>query len=430
MNLRAVACRALVPVINQRSSMDASLANKEDSVDENDRPLLRELCYGTCRYYHALTFWLGDLMAKPLKDKDVDVQSLLLLGLYQLAFMRVPDHAAINETVHAVKALKKPWAGKLVNAVLRNFQRQRAEILKRSRQQLARQSHPQWLAKSIDEAWPDLSREIFTANNSSAPMTLRVNLLRGSREDYLSALQAQGIVARACEYSRSGITLEAPVDVKRLPAFSLGACSVQDEAAQLSATLLDVKSGYRVLDACCAPGGKTCHIAETCIDLSALVAIDCEEERLPRVRENLARLKLKATLVHAEAQKLDSWWDGVFFDRILLDAPCSATGVIRRHPDIKLLRRQEDIAALTNLQQTLMQNLWNTLAPGGVMVYATCSVLPEENEKQVEQFVQIQADAIHLPIDASWGVARPHGRQLFPSAGGHDGFYYARIQKR
>lgn len=424
-NVRASAALSLAPVLQRKASLDVST---DTNVEDKDRALYRELCFGVCRHYFLLNAVVNQLVSKPLKSKDADVHALLLIGIYQLAFLRTPDHAAINETVNASKQLKKFWATKMVNGVLRSFLRDKENLLSAKTPE-TKTNHPTWLIKAIENAWPDKSDDIFQQNNQHAPMTLRVNQRKIGRDEKSQQLLNAEFPHALCEHSDHGITLEKPADVNSLPGFCDGELSVQDEAAQLSATLLDLKEGLHVLDACCAPGGKTCHIAESEPNLASLTAIELESARLERVKENLARLHLHANLIQADARDVDAWWNGQRFDRILLDAPCSATGVIRRHPDIKLLRRESDIAELSKLQAEILKKLWPTLSPGGLLVYATCSLLPQENEKVVQAFVNQQADAIHYPVNAAWGEARPVGRQLFPQANGHDGFYYAVIKK-
>ena len=425
---RSAAARCLAAVSNG-SSLSQQIPRFEQRVIEKDRALFRQLCYGVLRFYPKLAGISKQLISKPLKNKDRDIQMLVMLGIYQLSEMRIPDHAAVSTTVNATKALKKHWAKALVNGVLRQWQRSPEELLEKlsPAQQL---SHPEWLHKLLNKAWPDHANKIELANNSHPPMCLRVNQQQGSACDYLQQLQDKAIKAALCDHAKEGIRLVEPVAVDQLPGFNDGQVSVQDEAPQLSAELLKLAPGQRVLDACCAPGGKTCHILEAEPRLTAVIGLDIDEERLSRVEENLQRLKLKAQLITGDAADLDSWWDGKTFDRILLDAPCSATGVIRRNPDIKLHRTLEDIQQLHQLQFSILQTLWQTLTPGGLLLYATCSVLPDENEHVVARFCGQQDDAEHLPIDASWGQARPYGRQLFPAENGHDGFFYALIAKK
>ena len=430
LSTRAAAAEVIAKVLRGQS-LSALLPEYSGKVDEKDRPLLKELCFGSLRWYPQIAIILKGLIEKPLREKDLEIQGLLASGIYQLMHMRIAEYAIINETVSAVGNLNRPWAKGLVNAVLRNFQRQQQNILDKEAENLVFQTaHPKWLLKKINDAWPsEIASQIIKANNQRAPMTLRVNGLHTSREDYLSTLEDAGIVASATDYSAQGVLLETPRDVTELPGFSDGDISVQDEAAQLAAHLLLLGSGQRVLDACCAPGGKTCHILESQPDLTSLLAIDLEPRRLVRVTENLERLGLEAELKAADASNLDRWWDGKAFDRILLDAPCSATGVIRRHPDIKILRKPADIDKLAAIQTQILVSLWQTLKPGGILVYATCSVLPAENDQIIRGFITSQDDAQLMPIDAIWGIATDHGRQLFPLENGNDGFYYSRLKK-
>ena len=430
LSTRAAAAEVIAKVLRGQS-LTALLPEYSDKVDEKDRSLLKELCFGSLRWYPQIAIILKSLIEKPIREKDLEIQGLVTCGIYQLMHMRIAEHAIINETVAAVSNLNRPWAKGLVNAVLRSFQRQQQEILDNQTDNLVFQTaHPKWLLNKINEAWPsEIATQIIEANNQRAPMTLRVNSLRTSREDYLRTLEDAGIVASPTEYSAQGILLETPRDVIDLPGFGDGLISVQDEAAQLAAHLLLLESGQRVLDACCAPGGKTCHILESQPDLSSVLAIDLEQRRLVRVCENLERLGLAAKLVAADANDLDSWWDGNAFDRILLDAPCSATGVIRRHPDIKILRKPADIDKLAAIQTEILVSLWQTLKPGGILLYATCSVLPIENDQIIRDFIRSQDDAQLVPIDTTWGIATDHGRQLFPLENGNDGFYYSRLKK-
>ena len=302
---------------------------------------------------------------------------------------------------------------------------------KLSKNPIYTRAHPQWLLDLLFNGWGSaIALEIIAANNQRAPMVLRVNQQQISRDGYLEQLKAADIPAQATKHSAQGIVLDAPMDVTALPDFDKGFASVQDEAAQLAASLLNLKSGQSVLDACCAPGGKTCHILETQSDLSRVVAVELESRRIQRVEENLARLGLQAELKVADACELESWWDNEGFDRILLDAPCSATGVIRRHPDIKLLRKPTDIVKLAEIQLQLLRSLWQTLNDGGILLYATCSVLGEENDQVIEKFLAETPEASVHEIDGSWGIKTDCGRQLFPTINGNDGFYYSRLGKK
>ncbi len=427
LDCRAAAARCLASV-SRGLSLSQQIPEFEPKVAERDQPLFRQLCYGVLRFYPRLLGISQQLLKKPLKQKDQDVLMLMLVGIYQLSETRIPDHAAVSATVNATKTLKKPWAKGLLNGVLRQWQRQ-SEALLAQLTPAQQAAHPEWLYQAIATFWPEQAADILNANNQQAPMCLRVNTRLGSVTSYLSQLADSGIDAQACAFAKTGIRLQQAVNVEALPGFSEGASSVQDEAPQLSADLLQLQAGQRVLDACAAPGGKTCHLLEAEPGLAELTALDIDSERLQRVTENLHRLQLNATLKTGDASNPDEWWDGQLFDRILLDAPCSATGVIRRNPDIKLHRQASDIQQLAALQEQILKALWSTLKPGGLLLYATCSILPAENEAVVAQFCEQQDDAEHLPIDAEWGIPRSHGRQLFPQTNGHDGFYYALLQK-
>ncbi len=429
MSVRLIAARILTPILKHEGSLSSSLPAQLDKIDVSEHPLLRELCYGTCRFLPRLQLIAAELMPKALKRKDQDVQALILLGLYQLGYTRIPAHAAISETVQVIAKLKKPWAKALTNGVLRNFQRREAELTDLLEQQPEFQyAHPAWLIGKLKKSWPDQAEQILQHNNQQAPMTLRVNALKTDRASYAEQLEQIGIEFTLCPFSTDGITLNQAVDVLQLPGFEQGLASVQDEAAQLAASLLDPQPGERILDACSAPGGKTCHLLEQQPDLGLCLALDISDDRLQRVQQNLDRLELSCQLLAADAASND-WWDGQLFDRILLDAPCSATGVIRRNPDVKYLRQPDDINTLAQLQGQILANLWPMLKPGGRLLYATCSVLPQENERVVSAFTGQQADAREQPISADWGQQRPAGRQLFPQPGGHDGFYYAVLHK-
>ncbi|CRM97902.1 Ribosomal RNA small subunit methyltransferase B [Pseudomonas sp. 22 E 5] len=430
MNPRLAAAKALAAVLNGKASLNSSLPTQLDKVEDRDRGFTQDLAFGTARWQPRLSALAAKLLQKPFKAADADVEALLLVGLYQLLYTRVPAHAAIGETVGCADKLKKPWAKALLNAVLRRAQRESEALLAElEHDPVVRTAHPRWLQKSLKAFWPEQWEAICAANNAHPPMILRVNRRHHSRDAYLQLLTAAGINATPCVFSTDGIVLEAAADVRSLPGFAEGWISVQDEAAQLAADLLDLAPGQRVLDACCAPGGKTCHILEVEKDLAGVVAVDLEAKRLVRVRENLARLGLDAELIAADGRDTATWWDGKPFQRILLDAPCSATGVIRRHPDIKLTRQPDDIAALAVLQGELLDALWPTLEVGGILLYATCSTLPTENTEVIEAFLARTSGARELDLATAAGIKQPHGRQLLAQEGGHDGFYYAKLIK-
>jgi 16S rRNA (cytosine967-C5)-methyltransferase len=422
-----IAARALSRVLQEGQSLTVVLESALKAVESGkDRAFIQALCYGVCRTYHRLDFILSELLDKPLKDQDV--KALALVGLYQLKYMRVKPHAAVSETVLAAR--KKPWAKALINALLRSYLREQEKLEQNADNvQYAAVSHPDWLIKQIEQDWPQQAQQILLQNNQQPPMALRVNLARISRDQYLHQLSEEGIVASAVHFCPSAIILDKPVAVDLLPGFVEGLVSVQDTAAQLAAGLLDVQAGHRVLDVCAAPGGKTAHILEHQPELKELVAVDIDESRLQRVSETLQRLKLPATLVVGDAANPQEWWDDQLFDRILLDAPCSALGVIRRHPDIKLLRRAEDIKPLRAMQNNILNAVWPLLAPGGILLYATCSILKQENELQIDAFLVEHPDAVELPIVATWGFDASHGRQIMTGESAMDGFYYAKLFK-
>ena len=426
-DVRATAARVIGAVIGGLS-LNQVLPEKLNDVSERDRALLQQLSYGTLRQSPRLQAILRQLLDKPLRDKDRDVQGLLLCGLYQLDSTRVPDHAAVAATVDATRALKKHWAKGMTNAVLRRYLRER-EQLTQALDEAAAASHPAWLFQKILAQWPAAAAAIIDANNQQPPMTLRVNRGQASRDDYISSLKGHGIAAKAGCLSKHAIQLAVPIDVWDLPEFSAGRVSVQDEAAQMAALLLQAGAGERVLDACAAPGGKTCHILELQPELAELVAMDVDELRLQKVSENLQRLNLKATLITGDAASPPAALQPASFDRILVDAPCSASGVIRRHPDVKLLRRESDIAPLANQQLCILRGLWPLLKTGGTLLYATCSILDEENSQVIQRFLTEEGDAALFDTEMAGSESVTNGRQLLPSSGGTDGLFYAALQK-
>lgn len=427
--LRAAAARAVAGVLSGRS-LDDSLAPELAAVAIVDRPLLRELVSGACRWFQQLEVLANRLLQRPLKARERELQALLVIGIYQLQHTRIPAHAAVAESVAATRRLDKGWASGLVNAVLRRFQREGAALL----QQLAAESPvvryalPDWLLQRLQAAWPEDWERIALALLERPPMTLRVNLARIDRAALQESMRAAAIESEPLAGLPSALLLSQPVDVEKLPGFSAGLVSVQDAGAQLAAEYLRPADGERILDACAAPGGKTGHLLELA-PRASLTALDVDAGRLLRVEQNLARLGLQARLLAGDAGRPGPEWGDAPFDAILADVPCSATGVIRRHPDIKLLRRAADIPALVARQAAILDALWGRLRPGGRLLYVTCSILPEENEQQVAAFLARTPDAGVESLPALLPAVTGLGLQLLPGATVADGFYYALLRK-
>ncbi len=427
-NARAVAAQMILQVLDKGQSLSTLIPEAQSKLDPKDLPLVQEITFGICRYLPRLESIIKQLVEKPLKGKTRLVHCLLLVGLYQLLYMRVPAHAAVDEVVNATKMLKLDSFRALTNGVLRRFLREQAVILAVVDKHWQTQ-HPEWLVNKLKKAYPHW-REIVEANNQHPPMWIRVNSQQISIKDYKVLLD--GLVAKNSENSiacvpNGAILLENPVPVNKLMNFEQGWVTVQDAHAQWSAELLDAQNGELILDACAAPGGKTTHILEKAPQAN-VIALDIEEVRLKRVRENLARLGQTATVICGDASKPDEWLDdGVLFDRILLDAPCSATGVIRRHPDIKWLRKESDISELAELQSKIFRALWARLKPNGILLYATCSILPEENSEQIQRFIEIEPTAELVEMD--FNGEKTIMKQFFPAENSGDGFFYAKLKK-
>ena len=385
------------------------------------RAAAMDLGYTALRAFGRGDFLLGLLLAKPLKDRTA--RGLLLVALARLEARPDEAHTTVDQAVTAAAQLARGQFKGLVNGVLRSFLRRREELLALAdADPVARWQHPAWWIERLQQDHPAQWESILAAGNSHPPLCLRINLRRTTSTDSLSQLAVAGIAARALD--ATAILLDKPVPVERIPGFGEGFCSVQDWGAQMSAGLLDVKDGMRVLDACAAPGGKAAHLLETAqVDLTAL---DADAARAARITDNLRRLGLTATVKVGDAREVDTWWDGRPYDRILADVPCSASGVVRRHPDAKWLRRESDIAGFAATQRAIIDALWRTLAPGGKMLYASCSVFGEENARQVEAFIGRHADARRLPIPGT--ATRDAQLHHLPDAE-HDGFYYALLQK-
>ena len=416
------ATRTLLQVLRGRS-LSAVLPESRARLDDaSDAAALQDIVFGVLRQLGLLQAVLHALTDGRVEDEDLE--ALLLVALYQLEFTRAAEHAVVDHAVRACVALRKASAKGLVNAVLRNFVRRRPSLLDRARgTEVGKWSYPQWWIDALRRSYPQQYGEILDAGNMRPPMTLRVNVRETDATAYSRLLEHDGLQAR--QIGPTALLLEHPVPVDRLPGFSRGLVSVQDLAAQYAAPSLDLKPGQRVLDACAAPGGKTAHICEYAdVDVTA---VEVDATRLKRVAQTLERLRLNAKLVHADARELESWWDAMPFDRILLDAPCTASGIVRRHPDIKWLRRSTDIDTLAIAQHELLASLWRALAPGGKLLYATCSVFPEETHRQVSAFLQAHPDAARVELPAIAQIEHTKG-QLLPHSR-HDGFFYALLHK-
>jgi 16S rRNA (cytosine967-C5)-methyltransferase len=435
MNQRAAAASILNMVISQRQSLNDTLPKFLEKITQpEEKAFIKELCFGCLRWYLKLEAIANQLLKTPMKQKNSDVFCLLITGIYQILFLRTPSYAAVSETVNAVKALKKPWAAGLLNKTLRIFLDHQREIMEKiEKDSLVETSHPNWLLNKLKADWPDQYSNIIKANNTKAPLYLRINRQKTNISDFLTKLQTADISASTVENCSNAIKVTPSLPVAKIPGFKEGEFYVQDISGQWAAHLLDLRAKLTVLDCCAAPGSKTTHILELEPNLDNLTAIDNQPNRLLKVRENLIRLQLpheKSSLVLADASHVEQWWHGSLYDRILLDAPCSATGVIRRHPDIKWLRKETDIENLIQKQALLLNKLWPILKKGGKLLYSTCSVLSGENEKQIKQFCSQHKDAQILNIELPFGLAKSIGWQILPEPNGPDGFYYALLEKK
>jgi 16S rRNA (cytosine967-C5)-methyltransferase len=433
---RAGAVRAIAAVLGRGQTLDVALADA--GVDPADRAFVQALAFGTLRFGHRLKEVVGQLASRRWDALTPELQALLLVGLYQLEYAETAAHAAVSATVEAARLVGEGRASGLVNACLRRFQREREALLGVADRSVGgRTSHPAWIADALERDWRDQAERVMEANNAHPPLTLRVNLTRTTTAALAEELAADGHETHTIPFAPAALDLGRPVDVRALPAFQAGRCSVQDAAAQLAVPLLAAGAGMRVLDACAAPGGKTGHLLEAVPGLAQLVALDVDPIRVERIRDNLTRLGLSATVVVGDALEPDAGGAGLF-DRILLDAPCSGTGVIRRHPDIKWLRRPRDVSTLADRQRRLLAALWARLAPGGRLVYATCSVLRAENASVIRAFLAATPEAADVTESASLAVAGlpplptrgAPGLTLLPGVAGTDGFYYACLERR
>lgn len=424
-NLRSLVAQSVEQVVEQGQSLSSVLPVMQKKVAEKDRALLQELSFGVLRTLPQLEWLINKLMSRPMTGKQRTVHYLIMVGFYQLLYTRIPPHAALAETVEGAVAIKRPQLKGLINGVLRQFQRQQEELLAEFAGTEKRFLHPEWLVKRLKKAYPQQWQQILEANNQRPPMWLRVNRNHHSRDEWLALLEAAGMTGAVHPDYPDAVRLDAPAPVQALPGFAEGWVTVQDASAQGCMRFLQPKNGEAILDLCAAPGGKTTHILEVAPE-AAVLAVDVDEQRLSRVYDNLKRLGMKAEVKQGDGRTPAQWCGEKQFDRILLDAPCSATGVIRRHPDIKWLRRDRDIPELVRLQGEILDAIWPHLKPGGTLVYATCSVLPEENSQQIAAFLQRTADA-RL---GQTGTPEKPGQQNLPDAAEGDGFFYATLIKQ
>lgn len=432
MSARLIASQIIEQSVENKMTLSLALNNNDSFKNAGkEKALIQEMSYGTFRWYIQLEHILNQLLDKKIKKKDSRLKYLILIGLYQLRFMRIPPHAVVSETVNTCKKINMLWAKGLVNAILRRYIRESEQVATSiEKHESIKTSHPKWFIEQLRQDWPEHWQSILAANNQKPPMYLRVNKKNQNRKTYLSKLDEAGLKGTATAYSDDGILLETAVDVQQLPGFNEGDVSVQELAAQLCINLLDLKSGHNVLDACAAPGGKSAHILETETALKSLTCVEKEANRTQRLVDTLQRLKLNAKIKTSDINNLDNWWDKEKFDRILLDAPCSATGVIRRHPDIKCLRTKDEVDNINTLQKELLNKLWQTLKPDGLLLYVTCSILKQENRHVIESFINDNDDCELKPIKAEWGLDTEYGRQILTGQNNMDGFFYACLKKK
>jgi 16S rRNA (cytosine967-C5)-methyltransferase len=428
-SVRALAAEALASIaLSGHSLREAADRAMPKLADPRDRALLTALLSEGARWWPRFDAALDRLLDKPIRRNEPVIHALLVTGLVQLETLEMPGYAAVAATVEAARELRRPRLAGLVNAVLRRWQREREALNDAlDAAPATRHAHPAWLAKAIARDWPGQAEAIMAAANHEPPLMLRVNRRRATREAVAAALAATGQEAALHPWLADGLVLPHSTDVTRLPGFAEGHFAVQDGAAQVPADLLDARDGQRVLDACAAPGGKACHVLERA-EVS-LLAVEFEASRATRIRQNLERLHLRAEIAVADAGDTSAWWDGQPFDRIMIDAPCSATGVIRRRPDVRLHRRAADIEALVAQQSRILAACWETLAPGGRLLYVTCSLLRQENEGVVGAFAAGRDDVSIVPLTLPVGQAAAIGWQVLPGDGDLDGMYYALLER-
>lgn len=425
-NTRLLVLWTLFQVVYKGQSLNTLLPQLKKKQSIQDYGFCAELANGVCRQFFVLEGLCQLLLSKKLKKKDQDILLLIYLGLYQLEYTQVAPHAALSETVNLTRNLSKPWATKLVNAILRRFQREKQTLFSQLKQ--AQWALAPWMLKKIQIQWQKEWQAIALAYQQKPPMILRVDLTQVTRPDFINILEKQGIDAKVSSLVKTGVELAQPIAVTQLPYFDTAGCSVQDAGAQLATLILDPQENETILDACAAPGGKTLHLLQTAKKIK-LTAIDHSQSRLIKIKANLQRAHLSAEIIHADATKPEGAWAERQYDRILLDVPCSASGVIRRHPDIKLLRTPADIQKLTRLQAQILAKMWPCLKKGGHLLYMTCSIFAEENEQQIASFLTQYPDAKALEMEFKWGIKRSFGRQLLPIEKTNDGFYFMLIKK-
>ena len=426
---RTVCARLIKAIVNDgRSLSTAGPAILAEVENERDRAFVQACVYGVLRNYYSLRARLAGLLERPLRAKDADIEALLVGGIYQIGHMGVPAHAAVSACVDAARELEKSWACSLVNGVLRNAIRQKSHTTETADESVIF-DYPQWMIDRFRSDWPDQWEAILRSGNDHAPMTLRVNQQRTTVDKYRSILANVGIESQPTSFSEVGLKLERPAPVGALPEFDRGWVSVQDEAAQLAVPLLAPQTGERILDACAAPGGKTGHLLESTAGNFDLLALDKSNARMESVEENLKRIGQQCALRVGDAAAPGEWWDGEPFDAILLDAPCTGLGIIRRHPDIRLHRRAEDVENLVETQLYLLRTLWRLLRAGGRLLYVTCSIIPGENDFVIASLLAEQRDVCVQPLQENWGRKTQYGRQILPGEDEMDGFYYALLIK-
>ena len=428
-SLAALVCDA---VIHEGRSLGEAIEQvlEGKNISPQDRGFIQTLSFGVVRWYWQLEEQLSPLLNKPIKKKERLIKYVLLLGIFQIQHLQTPAHAAVSDTVKCCQQLGKQWAKNLVNACLRNFLRQLDNETQTYLEPTKHFSHPQWMIEKIQTAWPEHIEDILFANNHAAPLCLRVNPKNCTRDDYLKHLQNAEIHATKDPYSSIGVRLEKSLPVQMLPKFDQGWASVQDTASQLITQFLHVSENQRVLDACAAPGGKTSLLMENSPNNILMHAVDISGERNNRLKNTLARLQLNAQIISGDASKPEKWWDQKPYQRILVDAPCSGLGVIRRHPDIKHLRKADDLIELRKSQIAILDACWQLLDNEGILLYTTCSILPEENEEQIDAFLQRTDNAKILPIEHPMALALTYGKQSLPGISDMDGFYYCLIYKQ